>query len=108
MYKRVKPTPKEIKEKAVRSKSLDITGYIYESFNKALNDGMTLGDILVLLHLYNNYSSNIKQLSKVFAYTYGGMYLLVGRLISLGYVERVSGYSLILTSRGVSYIESFI
>ena len=37
-----------------------------------------------------------------------GSFKIVHRLIDLGYIERINAYSVILTSKGVIYIESFI
>ena len=108
MFKRVKPTLKEKKEMAVRVNGLNSMGVLQNSLERIKESGLTIDSVIVMLYLYGNYSASVKGMGEVLGLSYLGCFNIVHRLIGFGYVERVSGYSVILTSRGVSYIESFI
>ena len=108
MFKRVKPTPKENKEMAVRVNGLNSIGVLQNSLERIKESGLTIDSVIVMMYLYGNYSASVKGIGEVLGLSYLGCFNIVHRLIGLGYVERASGYSVILTSRGVSYIESFI
>ena len=108
MFKRVKPTPKEKKEMAVRVNGLNSIGVLQNSLERIKESGLTIDSVIVMMYLYGNYSASVKGIGEVLGLSYLGCFNIVHRLIGLGYVERVNGYSVILTSRGVLYIESFI
>ena len=108
MFKRVKPTPKEKKETSLRVNNLSIIEVFDRLFSDAIGRGLTVYDMYVMSHLYVHYTLSAKQISEHSNTSMLGIRQCVNKLIGLGYVERVSGYSVILTSRGVSYIESFI
>ena len=107
MYKRVNPTLKEKKEKAVRVNGLNSIGVLQNSLERIRESGLTIDSVIVMLYLYGNYSASVKGMGEVLGLSYLGCFNIVHRLIGLGYIERVNGYSVILTSRGTSYIESF-
>ena len=107
MFKRVKPTPKEKKEMAVRVNGLNSIGVLQNSLERIRESGLTIDSVIVMLYLYGNYSASVKGMGEVLGLSYLGCFNIVHRLIGLGYIERVNGYSVILTSRGTSYIESF-
>lgn len=77
-------------------------------FSDAIEKGLTVYDLYVMSHLYVHYTLSAKQISEHSNASLLGIRQCVNKLIGLGYVERSNGYSVILTSRGVSYIESFI
>ena len=108
MYKSVKPSPKQIKETSLRVNNLSIIGVFDRLFSDAIGRGLTVYDMYVMSHLYVHYTLSAKQISEHSNASLLGIRQCVNKLISLGYVERSNGYSLILTSRGVSYIEGFI
>ena len=108
MFKRVKPTPKQIRETSLRVNNLSIIEVFDRLFRDAIEKGLTVYDMYVMSHLYIHYGLSAKQISEHSNASLLGIRQCVNKLIGLGYVERVNGYSLILTSRGVSYIESFI
>ena len=108
MYKRVKPSPKQIRETSLRVNNLSIIEVFDRLFSDAIEKGLTVYDMYVMSHLYIHYGLSAKQISEHSNTSMLGIRQCVNKLISLGYVERASGYSVILTSRGVSYIESFI
>lgn len=107
MFKRVKPTPKEIKETSLRASMVDSMKLLYGCLQRVKREGLTIESMLVLLYLYYGYSSSVKGLCEELGFSYMGAYTIVHRLIGLGYIERVNAYSVILTSKGVLYIESF-
>lgn len=108
MYKKVTPTPKELKEQARRTKGLESMTYIYDVLMKLNLSGLTLLDHAAMLWLYMHYSGNIKVLHQELGMSLFGSYTLVHRLMDKGYIKRVNAYSVILTSKGVIYIESFV
>ena len=108
MYKRVKPSPKQIRETSKRVNNLSIIEVFDRLFSDAIEKGLTVYDMYVMSHLYVHYTLSAKQISEHSNASMLGIRQCVNKLIGLGYVERSNGYSLILTSRGVSYIESFI
>ena len=108
MFKRVKPTPKEIKETSLRVNNLSIIEVFDRLFSDAIEKGLTVYDMYVMSHLYIHYGLSAKQISEHSNTSMLGIRQCVNKLIGLGYVERSNGYSLILTRKGISYIESFI
>ena len=108
MYKRVKLTPREIKETSRRVNNISIIEVFDRLFSDAIGKGLTVYDIYIMSHLYIHYGLSAKQISEHSNTSMLGIRQCVNKLIGLGYVERSNGYSLILTSRGISYIESFI
>ena len=65
-------------------------------------------DIIVMLYLYSSYSASVKGMGEALRLSYLGCFNIVRRLIGMGYIERINAYSVILTSKGVLYVESFI
>lgn len=108
MFKRVKPTSKQIKETSMRVNGVKSMTYVYDILTKVRESGLTVADHMVMAWLYTNYTGNIKKFKEEFGLSMLGSFKIVHRLIDLGYIERINAYSVILTSRGVSYIESFI
>ena len=108
MFKRVKPTPKQIKETSLRSNGVKSMTYVYDILTKVRESGLTVADHMVMSWLYTNYTGNIKMFKEVFGLSMLGSFKIVHKLIDLEYIERVNAYSVILTSKGVLYIESFI
>ena len=108
MYKRVKPSTKQIRETSKRVNNLSIIEVFDRLFSDAIGKGLTVYDIYIMSHLYIHYGLSAKQISEHSNTSMLGIRQCVNKLIGLGYVERSNGYSLILTSRGISYIESFI
>lgn len=108
MFKRVKPSPKQIRETSLRVNNLSIMEVFGRLFSDAIEKGLTVYDLYVMSHLYVHYTLSAKQISEHSNASLLGIRQCVNKLIGLGYVERSNGYSVILTSRGVSYIESFI
>ena len=108
MYKRVKLTPGEKKEMAVRVNGLNSIGVLQGSLERIKGAGLTIDSVMVMLYLYSNYSASVKGIGEVLRLSYLGCFNIVHRLIGLGYIERINAYSVILTSKGVLYIESFI
>ena len=108
MFKRVKPTPEEKKEMAVRANGLNSIGVLRGSLERIKEAGLTIDSVIVMLYLYSNYSASVKGMGEVLGLSYLGCFNIVHRLIGMGYIERMNSYSVILTSRGVIYIESFI
>ena len=108
MYKRVKPTPKEKKGMAVRVNGLNSIGVLRGSLERIKEAGLTIDSVIVMLYLYSSYSASVKGMGEALRLSYLGCFNIVRRLIGMGYIERVNGYSVILTRKGVSYIESFI
>ena len=108
MFKRVKPTPKQIKETLLRVNNLSIIEVFDRLFSNAIEKGLTVYDMYVISHLYIHYGLSAKQISEHSNASLLGIRQCVNKLIGLGYVERASGYSVILTSKGVLYVESFI
>ena len=108
MFKRVKPTLKEKKEMAVRVNGLNSIGVLQNSLERIKESGLTIDSVIVMLYLYGNYSASVKGMGEVLGLSYLGCFNIVHRLIGLGYIERVNAYSVILTNKGVLYVESFI
>ena len=108
MYKRVKPSPKQIRETLLRVNNLSIIEVFDRLFSDAIEKGLTVYDMYVMSHLYIHYGLSAKQISEHSNTSMLGIRQCVNKLIGLGYVERASGYSVILTSKGVLYVESFI
>ena len=108
MYKRVKPTSGEKKEMAVRVNWLNSIGVLQGSLERIKESGLTIDSVIVMLYLYGNYSASVKGMGEVLGLSYLGCFNIVHRLIDLGYIERVNAYSVILTNKGIIYIESLI
>ena len=108
MFKRVKPSTKQIRETSLRVNNLSIIGVFDRLFSDAIGKGLTVYDMYVMSHLYIHYGLSAKQISEHSNTSMLGIRQCVNKLIGLGYVERASGYSVILTNKGVLYIESFI
>ena len=108
MFIDVKPTPRQMMETSRRSTKVESITYVYDIMMRLKEGELNVSDHLVLCYLYLNYRSSMKGIKIKFGWSTQGCFKIVHRLIDLGYIERVNAYSVILTSKGVLYIESFI
>ena len=86
MFKRVKPTPKQIRATSLRVNTLSIIGVFDRLFSDAIGRGLTVYDMFVMSNLSVHYTLSAKQISE-----HSNAYLLgirqcVNKLIGLGYV----------------------
>ena len=108
MFIDVKPTPRQMRETSRRSTKVESITYVYDIMMRLKEGELNVSDHLVLCYLYLNYRSSMKGIKIKFGWSTQGRFKIVHRLLDLGYIKRVNAYSVILTSRGVSYIEGFI
>ena len=108
MFIDVKPTLRQMKETSKRSTKVESITYVYDIMMRLKEGELNVSDHLVLCYLYLNYRSSMRGIKNKFGWSTQGCFKIVHRLIDLGYIERINAYSVILTSKGVVYIESFI
>ena len=107
MFIDVKPTPRQMRETSRRSTKVESITYVYDIMMRLKEGELNVSDHLVLCYLYLNYRSSMNGIKIKFGWSTQGCFKIVHRLLDLGYIERVNAYSVILTSKGVLYIESF-